>query len=140
MINCLIITWILKWWFLLRLILRQYDILLYLQLLYTWQCKSSDFLRFASINVVIHVLLFWQINEAPSKKSPFKFQVCASSTFWKFYKILQLTYLFVLEYSLTIFVFRNKKITVNAIGLFLAESSDAAKRAWFYCRIVLQDN
>ena len=29
---------------------------------------------------------------------------------------------------------RNKKITPNAIGLFITASSDAAKRAWFYCR------
>ena len=31
----------------------------------------------------------------------------------------------------------NKKVSPNAIGLFLTESSDAAKRAWFYCRQVL---
>jgi hypothetical protein len=31
----------------------------------------------------------------------------------------------------------NKKVAPNAIGLFLTESSDAAKRAWFYCRHVL---
>ena len=30
----------------------------------------------------------------------------------------------------------NKKVAPNAIGLFLTESSDAAKRAWFYCRHV----
>lgn len=30
---------------------------------------------------------------------------------------------------------RNKKITPNIIGLFLTGSSDAAKRAWFYCRV-----
>ena len=30
----------------------------------------------------------------------------------------------------------NKKVAPNAIGLFLTESSDAAKRAWFYCREV----
>jgi len=29
----------------------------------------------------------------------------------------------------------NKKVTPNAIGLFITESSDAAKRAWFFCRI-----
>ena len=28
----------------------------------------------------------------------------------------------------------NKKVTPNAIGLFITESSDAAKRAWFFCR------
>ena len=28
----------------------------------------------------------------------------------------------------------NKKITPNSIGLFITASSDAAKRAWFYCR------
>ena len=26
------------------------------------------------------------------------------------------------------------KVTANSIGLFITESSDAAKRAWFYCR------
>ena len=30
---------------------------------------------------------------------------------------------------------RNKPITPNIIGLFLTTSSDAAKRAWFYCRV-----
>ena len=30
---------------------------------------------------------------------------------------------------------RNKLITPNVIGLFLTTSSDAAKRAWFYCRV-----
>ena len=30
---------------------------------------------------------------------------------------------------------RNKRITPNIIGLFLTGSSDAAKRAWFYCRV-----
>ncbi|XP_023325746.1 calcium-activated potassium channel slowpoke [Eurytemora carolleeae] len=30
---------------------------------------------------------------------------------------------------------RNKRITANAIGLFLTDSSDSAKRAWFYCRV-----
>jgi len=29
----------------------------------------------------------------------------------------------------------NKKVTPNAIGLFITESSDAAKRAWFFCRV-----
>ena len=29
----------------------------------------------------------------------------------------------------------NKKVTPNAIGLFITESSDAAKRAWFFCRL-----
>jgi len=29
----------------------------------------------------------------------------------------------------------NKKITPNSIGLFITASSDAAKRAWFYCRV-----
>ena len=28
----------------------------------------------------------------------------------------------------------NKKVTPNTIGLFITESSDAAKRAWFFCR------
>ena len=32
---------------------------------------------------------------------------------------------------------RNRKINPNVIGLFLTKSSDAAKRAWFYCRLVL---
>ena len=30
---------------------------------------------------------------------------------------------------------RNRRITPNIIGLFLTGSSDAAKRAWFYCRV-----
>ena len=30
---------------------------------------------------------------------------------------------------------RNKRITPNIIGLFITGSSDAAKRAWFYCRV-----
>ena len=29
-----------------------------------------------------------------------------------------------------------KKITPNAIGLFISDSSDKVKRAWFYCRLV----
>ena len=29
---------------------------------------------------------------------------------------------------------KDKEITPNAIGLFITASSDAAKRAWFYCR------
>ena len=28
-----------------------------------------------------------------------------------------------------------KKITPNAIGLFISDSSDKVKRAWFYCRL-----
>ena len=28
-------------------------------------------------------------------------------------------------------------MTANSIGLFITESSDAAKRAWFYCRFVI---
>ena len=31
----------------------------------------------------------------------------------------------------------NVRVAPNTIGLFLTESSDAAKRAWFYCRKVL---
>jgi hypothetical protein len=27
-----------------------------------------------------------------------------------------------------------KTITANAIGIFVADSSDKVKRAWFYCR------
>merc|ERR1719167_179423 len=30
---------------------------------------------------------------------------------------------------------KDKEITPNAIGLFITESSDAAKRAWFFCRV-----
>ena len=30
----------------------------------------------------------------------------------------------------------NVRVAPNTIGLFLTESSDAAKRAWFYCRKV----
>ena len=26
------------------------------------------------------------------------------------------------------------KVTANAIGLFISDSSDKVKRAWFYCR------
>ena len=29
---------------------------------------------------------------------------------------------------------RNRRISPNIIGLFVAGSSDAVKRAWFYCR------
>ena len=29
-----------------------------------------------------------------------------------------------------------KKVTPNAIGLFISDSSDKVKRAWFYCRLV----
>ena len=32
-----------------------------------------------------------------------------------------------------------KKITPNAIGLFISDSSDKVKRAWFYCRLVLKE-
>ena len=31
-----------------------------------------------------------------------------------------------------------KKITPNAIGLFISDSSDKVKRAWFYCRLVFE--
>lgn len=30
---------------------------------------------------------------------------------------------------------RKKRVTANMIGLFITGSSDAAKRAWFYCRV-----
>jgi len=30
---------------------------------------------------------------------------------------------------------KNKRINPNAIGLFMTDSSDAAKRAWFFCRV-----
>ena len=30
---------------------------------------------------------------------------------------------------------RNKILTANCIGLFITHSSDAVKRAWFYCRV-----
>ncbi len=30
---------------------------------------------------------------------------------------------------------RNKILTANCIGLFINQSSDAVKRAWFYCRV-----
>ena len=32
-----------------------------------------------------------------------------------------------------------KKITPNAIGLFISDSSDKVKRAWFYCRLVFEE-
>ena len=32
-----------------------------------------------------------------------------------------------------------KKITPNAIGLFISDSSDKVKRAWFYCRWVFEE-
>ena len=30
---------------------------------------------------------------------------------------------------------RHKTMTANCIGLFITQSSDAVKRAWFYCRV-----
>ena len=30
---------------------------------------------------------------------------------------------------------RKKRVTAHMIGLFITGSSDAAKRAWFYCRV-----
>ena len=30
---------------------------------------------------------------------------------------------------------RHKTVTANCIGLFITQSSDAVKRAWFYCRV-----
>ena len=30
---------------------------------------------------------------------------------------------------------KNKKVTANAIGLFITDGADATKKAWFYCRL-----